>query len=107
MATIYTPPQALVYGDGERLIVDYFGSGSVALHNPILKNLSWSMEGVPAYSSRYYTMKTSVDLELRFVASHAEWHEQSVPDLRNLADTLTVSQLFAAINRKLDKREAG
>jgi len=100
---------SLCYGDGENLIVG-FGNDVVSLSSPFVRQISVNQ---PAYTysvaggvSR--RMPGLMEVEVELVARCAAWHQgASVPDLKAIAEKLTISELFEVIEKKLAERAKG
>lgn len=112
MASMVCSSSSLVYGDGDNLVLDWYGNGQVLLiEKPLLSSVSVDMRRNVIDCShlggyrQFLQSDCEPEVTLVLRPHGISYREGKVPDLRSIAERLTVGELFAVINRKLDGRE--
>lgn len=97
----------LVYGDGEKLILDWFGEGCVVIDRPLVTSVEIEREmfSFDSHCGRQ-SLPGPASLTATIISGgpFAVHHGMKVPDLRQMAEKLSVAELFSVIEKKLAKR---
>ena len=98
---------SLCYGDGENLIMQW-GDDAVTINHPLISSLTVE-HNATVYDDccgRRVNVPGLLSLEMTLVSSgpFSFAKNSRVPDLRAIAEKLTVAELFSVIEKKLAKR---